>query len=92
MSGIKVTVLSAQVDEREGTFEGKDGEQIKYTTRKQKSKLEVGGFAYPFDVRLEDGQKAYPPGEYHLDMASMLTVNRGVLNVSKYTALVPFKA
>ena len=92
MSVIKVTVLSAQVDERDGTFEGRSGEQINYTTRKQKAKLEVGGFAYPFDVRLESGQRAYPVGEYLLDMASMVTVNRGALNLSKYTALVPFKA
>lgn len=92
MSGIKVTVLSAQVDERDGTFEGRNGESINYTTRKQKAKLEAGGFAYPFDVRLEDGQRAYPVGEYLLDMPSMISVNRGALNLSKYTALVPFKA
>ncbi|AUZ55056.1 single-stranded DNA-binding protein [Stenotrophomonas acidaminiphila] len=89
---IKVTVLSAQVEERDGTFEGRNGDQINYTTRKQKAKLEAGGFAYPFDVRLEAGQRAYPVGEYTLDMDSMVSVNRGALNLSKYTVLLPAKA
>lgn len=89
---IKVTVLSAHVEEREGTFEGRGGDQINYTTRKQKAKLEAGGFAYPFDVRLEQGQKAYPVGDYLLDMDSMISVNRGSLNLNKYTALLPAPA
>lgn len=84
---MRVTILDAEVAERSGTFDGKDGEQISYTTRKQKAKLEAGGFAYPLDVRLEDGQKPYPLGAYDLDLDSMVTVNKGVINLSKYTVL-----
>jgi hypothetical protein len=87
MSGIKVTVLDETPVERSGTFEGRDNEQISYTTRKQKAKLEAGGFAYPLDVRLEEGQKAYAKGEYTLDLESMITVNKGVINLSKFTVL-----
>ncbi|WFC43785.1 single-stranded DNA-binding protein [Pseudoxanthomonas sp. SE1] len=87
MSGIKVTVLEETPIERSGTFDGRDGEQISYTTRKQKAKLEAGGFAYPLDVRLEEGQKAYPKGDYTLDLEAMITVNKGVINLSKFTAL-----
>lgn len=84
---IKVTVLNAEVDERGGTFIDDEGKERSYTTRKQKAKLEAGGFAYPFDVRLEDGQKSYPIGEYELDVEAMAQVNKGVLNLSKFTKL-----
>ncbi|HEY1138424.1 MAG TPA: single-stranded DNA-binding protein [Xanthomonadaceae bacterium] len=84
---IKVTVLSAQVEERSGTFTDDSGKHREFNTRKQKAKLEVGGFAYPFDVRLENGQQPYAPGEYVLDAAAMLTVNKGALNWAKYPAL-----
>lgn len=84
---MRVTILEADVVERSGTFDGKDGEQINYTTRKQKAKLEAGGFAYPLDVRLEEGQKPYALGEYELDLDNMVSVNKGVINLSKYTAL-----
>lgn len=87
----KVTILSAEPVERSGTFDGRDGEAINYTTRKQKAKLEVGGFAYPFDVRLEDGQKPYPVGNYLLDIPAMLAVNKGVASLGKYTVLQPAK-
>lgn len=83
----KVTVLDSQVNERGGTFEGNKGEQISYTTRKQKGRVEVGGFAYPLDIRLEDGQAAYPVGDYELDIASMLQVNKGVMSLGKFTVL-----
>ncbi|MBD8634472.1 single-stranded DNA-binding protein [Stenotrophomonas sp. CFBP 13725] len=83
----KVTVLDSQVAERGGTFEGNKGEQISYTTRKQKGRIEVGGFAYPVDIRLEDGQPPYAVGDYELDIASMLQVNKGVMSLSKFTAL-----
>lgn len=88
---IKVTILSAEPVERSGTFDGRDGESISYTTRKQKAKLETGGFAYPFDVRLEDGQKPYPVGNYFLDVGAMLAVNKGVASLGKYTVLTPAK-
>jgi len=91
-STAKVTVLDSQIAERGGTFEGNKGEQINYTTRKQKGRIEVGGFAYPIDIRLEDGQPAYAVGDYELDIASMLQVNKGVMSLSKFTALRPLKA
>jgi len=84
---IKVTVLKAEIEERGGTFEGNKGEQISYTTRKQKARLETDGFAYPFDVRLQDGQPGYPQGDYELDIESMLQVNKGVASLSKFTVL-----
>lgn len=84
---IKVSVLSAQVEERSGTFEDDNGKQRDFTTRKQKAKLEVGGFAYPFDVRLENGQQPYAPGDYVLDAAAMLTVNKGALNWGRFPVL-----
>ncbi|MGH8040316.1 MAG: single-stranded DNA-binding protein [Pseudomonas sp.] len=86
---VKVTVLKSTIDERRGTFKDDEGKDREYTTRKQKAKLEAGGFAYPFDVRLDEGQAAYPEGDYVIDFASMVQVNKGVLNLSKYTALIP---
>lgn len=86
---IIVTVLDANPIERSGEFDGRDGEKISYTTRKQKAKIEAGGFAYPYDVRIEDGQKPYPVGVYRLDVAAMLAVNKGVASLGKYTVLVP---
>lgn len=62
---------------------------MEYTTRKQKAKLETAGFAYPFDVRLDKGQQPFPEGEYELDVAAMAQVNKGVLSLSKFTALRP---
>ena len=47
---IKVIVLKNEIDERGGSFKNDAGENVEYTTRKQKAKLETGGFAYPFDV------------------------------------------
>ncbi|WP_058364822.1 single-stranded DNA-binding protein [Xanthomonas translucens] len=87
MIAIKVTVLDAQVIERGGTFKDDSGQDRSYTTRKQKAKIEMAGFAYPFDVRLEDGQAGYPVGDYELDIESMGQVNKGVLSLSKFTKL-----
>lgn len=86
---IKVIVLKAEIEERGGTFEGNKGEQISYTTRKQKARLETDGFAYPYDVRLQDGQPGYPPGDYEFDVESMLQINKGVASLSKFTVLRP---
>ncbi|PJL12864.1 single-stranded DNA-binding protein [Stenotrophomonas maltophilia] len=84
---IKVIVLKSEIDERGGSFKNDKGEDVAYSTRKQKGKLETDGFAYPFDVRLQDGQPGYPQGEYELDVESMLQVNKGVATLSKYTVL-----
>lgn len=89
MSAIKVTVLSVDVDERGGTFKDDEGKDREYTTRKQKAKLEAGGFAYPLDVRLDKGQPAYQPGEYELDVEAMVSVNKGAINYSKFHVLRP---
>lgn len=40
-------------------------------------------------MRLDKGQAAFPEGDYVLDVASMAQVNKGVLNLSKFTALIP---
>lgn len=84
---IKVTVLKNDVEERKGSFKNDAGELVEFTTRKQKAKLEAGGFAYPFDVRLDNGQPGYPEGDYELDVDSMLQVNKGVASLSKFTVL-----
>ncbi|WP_295964360.1 single-stranded DNA-binding protein [uncultured Xanthomonas sp.] len=84
---IKVTVMDAQIIERKGEFKDDSGQDRSYTTRKQKAKIEMGGFVYPFDVRLEDGQAAYAVGDYDLDIESMGQVNKGVLSLSKFTKL-----
>jgi len=84
---IKVTVLKSEIDERGGSFKSDKGEDVAYKTRKQKARLETDGFAYPFDVRLQDGQPGYPQGDYELDIESMLQVNKGVASLSKFTVL-----
>lgn len=92
---MKVTVMDAEVIERGGTFQDDNGKDRSYTTRKQKAKIEAGGFVYPFDVRLEDGQKPYAVGEYEVDVEAMAQVNKGVLSLSKFTKLrakVPARA
>jgi len=86
---VKVTVLDANVIERDGKFEDAGGKEVKYSTRKQKAKLDAGGFSYPYDVRLEDGQKPYPVGDYEFDVGAMLQVNKGVASLSKFTVLRP---
>jgi len=88
---IKVTVLKNEIDERGGSFKNDAGENVEYITRKQKGKLEADGFAYPFDVRLDKGQPAYPAGEYELDVPAMLQVNKGVASLSKFTVLRPLQ-
>lgn len=86
-----VTILNAEPVEREGEFKGRDGEAISYSTRKQAAKIEVAGFAYPYEVRLESGQKAYPVGVYDMDLAAMLEVNKKNASLGKYPVLVARK-
>ena len=88
----KVTILKAEVEERDGTFKDDSGNDRQYKTRKQKAKLEMGGFIFPLDIRLEDGQKPYPLGDYTFDLDEMLSVNKGTLNLSKFTKLIPAPA
>ncbi|TAA37561.1 single-stranded DNA-binding protein [Pseudoxanthomonas winnipegensis] len=85
----KVTILSSHVEEREGSFDNDRGESIAYTTRKQKAKLETGGFAYPIDIRLDKGQRAWPVGEYTMDLAEMLQVRNNAISLSKFAVLTP---
>jgi len=84
---IKVTVLQSEVVERSGTFKDDSGSDRAYTTRVQKARMEAGGFAYPYDVRLEDGQQPYAAGDYELDVEQMAQVNKGKLALSKFTVL-----
>jgi hypothetical protein len=91
-SDIVVEVLEGQPDERSGTFKNDAGEEIEYSTRKQKARLEAGGFAYPYDVRLEKDQKPFAPGRYRMNPTKMLTVNKGVHGFSKYPVLEPVAA
>jgi hypothetical protein len=87
MNSIKVTVLSNVVTERKGNFTDDKGNDRPYTTRKQPAKIECGGFAYPLDIRLEEGQSPYASGEYELDFEAMLQVNNGSISLSKFAVL-----
>lgn len=84
-----VEVFPGSVDERSGTFKNDDGDEVSYTTRKQSAKLETMGFVYPYDVRLDKGQSPFPAGRYRMNVAKMLTVNKGAHLFSKYPVLEP---
>ena len=88
----RVTITNAEVIAREGSFKNDSGDTVNYSTRKQAAKLEIGGFAYPFDVRLEEGQKPYEAGVYTLDLEAMVSVNKGAINLSKFPHLRPVAA
>ena len=89
---VVVEILDGEVKDRQGKFTNDAGESISYHTRKQDARLESGGFAYPYDVRLEDGQGAFRPGRYTLRLDKMLKVNNGSVSLSKYAVLEPVKA
>jgi len=82
-----VTITHADVAEREGSFRNDAGEQVDYKTRKQTAKLEVGGYAYPYEIKLEKDQKPYAAGAYHLDLGAMIEVNKKNLNLAKFPVL-----
>ncbi|OLG43458.1 single-stranded DNA-binding protein, partial [Xanthomonas oryzae pv. oryzae] len=44
---------------------------------------------YPYEARLEDGQNPFAPGEYELDVAGMLQVNKGNIALGKFAKLKP---
>lgn len=87
LSEARVTVLDGDVIARNGAFTNDKGENIAFSTRKQKARLEAGGFAYPYDVRLDNGQQPYAPGEYVLDLPAMLQVNKGSISLNKFPIL-----
>jgi hypothetical protein len=87
-----VTVLSATVVTKPWQFTDDQGKERTGATRTQKAKLEVLGFAYPFVVRLEEEQAPYPVGEYVLDLASMLQVNKEKAQLGKAHVLVPMQS
>lgn len=87
----KCTILKADADEKSGTFEDDNGKERAYTTRKQQAKYEdESGFAYPFDVRLEEGQKPWPVGEYSVAWDQMIAINKRNANLGKFHVLVPY--
>lgn len=88
---IVVVIEAGDVKERAGSFTNDAGEKVDYETRKQDARLEAGGFAYPYEVRLEKDQKAFAPGRYRMNTAKMLTVNKGVHVFSKYPVLEALK-
>lgn len=87
-----VTINPGSVNERDGSFTNDKGEEVKYSTRKQDAKLEVNGFAYPYEVRLEKDQPAYAPGRYRMALHRMLQVNKGAHSISKFPSLEPLSA
>lgn len=86
-----VTVLADAKSKPYDFTDEKTGEKRTGATVGQAAKLEVNGFAYPFRVRLEEGQSPWPRGEYVLDLAAMLQVNKESISLSKYPVLVPLK-
>lgn len=86
-SEIVVVIEPGEVKERDYSFKNDAGEVVEGKTRKQEARLEAGGYAYPYEVRLENGQAAFKPGRYVMNVAKMLTVNKGVHVFSKYPVL-----
>lgn len=86
---VVVEVLDDQVLEKDGSFKNEAGEDVKFQTRKQDARLECGGFAYPYSVRLKDGQKPYPKGRYRMALERMVQVNKGAHSLDKFTVLEP---
>lgn len=89
---VRVTILPGQLKEREGSFKNDAGENIDYKTRNQPARLEVNGFAYPYDVRLDKDQPPYAAGEYVLDLGAMLEINKSKHGLAKFAVLVPVAA
>lgn len=89
---LRVTILPGTVVTKNGSFEDDKGKERSYTTRVQKARAEANGFAYPLDVRLQDDQEPYPVGEYVMDFAAMVEINKGKLNLSKFHVLAPLAA
>lgn len=87
-----VHVFPGKVDERKGEFTNDKGEKVAYETRAQAARLEVNGFAYPYQVRLEKDQSAYAPGRYRMAVEHMLQVNKERHGISKYPVLEPIAA
>lgn len=86
---VKITGSSVR---HEGTFKGRDGEQIEYVTKKQPGVLIRGDFREPYEVRLEADQVDYPPGLYYMDICAMLAVKNGTHTLNKFTKLIPIPA
>lgn len=91
-SEIVVVVEPGEVKERAYSFVNDAGEKVEGTTLKQDARLESGGYAYPYEVRLEKGQPPFKPGRYVMNVAKMLTVNKGAHQFSKYPVLEPAAA
>jgi hypothetical protein len=89
---VKVAILTAALKENEGTFKGKDGEDVEWSTRKQPARIEFNGFVMPYDVRLDKGQQPYPVGEYEMDVLAMLKIDKGAHSLQKFPVLIPIKS
>lgn len=87
-----VEILNADPDTKSGTFENYSGQTIDYEVKSQEAKLETGGFAYPYKVRLEKSQKPYAVGKYRLAIERMVEVSNGALRLGKYPKLIPLAA
>lgn len=87
-----VDVFEGDPITKNGTFTDDEGKEREYTKRTQDGRLEVGGFVYPYDVRLADGRQPYAPGRYRFNLGKMLSVNKGNANWSKFAELVPVTA
>ena len=84
---IVVVIEPGEVKERDYSFKNDAGEVVEGKTRKQEARLESNGYAYPYEVRLENGQPPFKPGRYVMNVSKMLTVNKGAHSFSKYPVL-----
>lgn len=89
---VAIVTILAGPKSKPYSFKDDKGDLREGETVYQQAKLEVAGFAYPYKVRLEDGQQAYAQGEYVLDLAAMVQVNKEAVNLAKFPVLIPLKA
>ena len=84
-----VVILDETPKSKSGTFEDDSGKERAWTTRKQEARMEVNGYAFPYDVRLEEGTEPFKLGRYRMAVEKMVSVNKGAHVFSKYPVLVP---
>jgi hypothetical protein len=87
-----VHVDTAAAVDKDGTFTNDAGDEVKYSTRKQTVRVEVGGFAYPYEIRLEKDQKPYDVGAYQFDWSQTLEFNKKNMGLAKHPRLVALTA
>lgn len=66
------------------------GDRKEIAFREQKAAIETGeDFPQPFNITLDDDQRPYPPGLYHLDLSSIEVNEYKGLKFGRRVRLVP---